>query len=85
MARTRDTRIRFTVEQIFYAIRLKKAGLSARANGTAFKERYGFRPTPSTMSTFYNRRNMERYGQRTVGQNEGSGEIGFCLVIDTII
>ena len=40
---------------------MKKEGLSARAIGAAFKERYGFRPPSSTMSTFYNRKNIDRY------------------------
>ena len=57
---TNRTRRVFTNEQKFYACKLKKDGLSARAIVAAFRERYGFRPTSSTLSTFYKRKNLER-------------------------
>ena len=48
----------YTVEQKNFARVLKKEGKEPKEIIKSFKEKYGLEPKPSTMSTWYNEKNM---------------------------
>ena len=54
-------RASYTVEQRFYACHLKESGKSPKEIGTLLKEKYGLDLQSSTLSTFYNKKNMKKY------------------------
>ena len=54
-------RASYTLEQRFYACLLKESGKSQKEIGTLLKEKYDLDLRSSTLSTFYNQTNMDRY------------------------
>ena len=54
-------RASYTVEQRFYVCHLKTSGKSPKEIGTLLKEKYGLDLQSSTLSTFYNKKNMKKY------------------------
>ena len=57
-------RIKFTVEQRWYACELKKSDIKPIEILRLFKEKYGVEPTSSTLATWYNADNMKKYEER---------------------
>ena len=58
------TRQTWTCEQKDLARELKKEGKEPHEIMKIFKEKYGVEPSPSTLSTWYNTRNMAKHEQR---------------------
>ena len=54
-------RASYTVKQRFYACYLRDSGKSPMEIGTLLKEKYGLDLQSSTLSTFYNKKNMVKY------------------------
>ena len=54
-------RTTYMLEQKFFACKLKKSGKKLKEILRLFKEKYGLEPKRSTLATFYNPDNMERY------------------------
>ena len=58
------TRETWTCEQRDFVCKIRKEGKQPHEILKIFKERYGVVPKPSTLSTWYNKKNMELYEQR---------------------
>ena len=54
-------KLRYTLEQKVFACNLKNSGQRPKDIKKAFEEKYGLPIKSSTLATFYNAENMERY------------------------
>ena len=60
-ATKQSKRTSYTLEQRFYACYLKQSSKSPKEIGTLLKEKYDLDLASSTLSTYYNKANIDRY------------------------